>query len=92
MGRSYGAICNDCGTEFQVNDGPSMIAIPLRCEACGHEEWFMFGLDGPIPDEYPSDPCKKCGGAMSDEAPHRCPKCRSTDFRRDETAGEIMYD
>ena len=37
MGKSYGAICNACGTTFEVNEGSGMIAMPLHCDRCGSE-------------------------------------------------------
>lgn len=35
MGESYGAICKDCDVRFEVNEGPGMSAMPLRCDTCG---------------------------------------------------------
>ncbi len=32
MGHSYGAICNECGTSFEVNEGSGMVAMPFHCD------------------------------------------------------------
>lgn len=89
MGRSYLALCNECGTEVQVNEGPSMSAMPFRCESCGREWWWQFGPEGPVGE--PSPPRCGCGGKFSEDAPPRCPQCRSTDLEPQE-GYEVMYD
>lgn len=42
MGYSYGAICNECGTAFEVNEGSGMIAMPFHCRLCGKEMVVAF--------------------------------------------------
>ena len=91
MGRGFDAICNDCGTKFQVNDGPGMIAMPLHCNNCGKEWWWEFGPEGPVGNRRPHRRCE-CGGTFTLSAPPRCPNCRSTDFGRDPEGTEILYD
>lgn len=44
MGYSYGAICNECGTTFEVNEGSGMSAMPFHCNRCGKEWWWEFGV------------------------------------------------
>lgn len=91
MGRGYGAICNVCGTTFEVNEGPGMIAMPLHCDTCGKEWWWHFGPGGPM-DKEPNPPSCDCGGTFTEDAPRRCPNCRSTDLSRDPQGHEILYD
>lgn len=60
-----------------------------------------------IQENYPGKPLSKeeyhsiiedilgkcmCGGALKFNAPPRCPKCKSTDFRSDPEGDIIMYD
>src|SRR3712207_1026529 len=49
MGRGYQAICMDCSTTVEVNDGPGMSAMPFRCEGCGKwgSGYQAFELDVP---------------------------------------------
>lgn len=91
MGRGYQAICKECSTTVEVNDGPGMSAMPFRCEDCGREWWWKFGPGGPMDREANPPPCK-CGGRFTSEAPPRCPQCRSTDLERDPSGYEVMYD
>ena len=90
MGRGYQAICKECSTTVEVNDGPGMLAMPIRCEVCGKEWWWEFGPGGP--DGEPESPPCTCGGRFTREAAPRCPKCRSTDLERDSSGFEVMYD
>jgi hypothetical protein len=63
--------------------------------------------DKQIQDEYPGAPLSqaeydaavediagkcKCGGRFRMDAPARCPKCASTDFRQDEDGISCCYD
>lgn len=91
MGRGYQALCKQCGTEVEVNEGSGMIAMPFRCEDCGKEWWWHFGPGGPMGKEANPPTCE-CGGRFTLEAPPRCPKCRSTDLERDPSGYEVMYD
>ena len=91
MGRGYQAICKQCGTQVEVNEGSGMIAMPFRCEDCGKEWWWHFGSGGPMGQEADPPTCE-CGGRFTLEAQPRCPKCRSTDLERDPSGFEIMYD
>lgn len=91
MGEGYGAICNECGTSFEVNDGVGMTAIPLHCDRYGKEWWWEFTSKIPL-GETPHPPTCECGGTFRSDAPARCPSCRSTDFRRDTTQPTILYD
>jgi predicted Zn-ribbon and HTH transcriptional regulator len=91
MGRGYGAICNECETHFEVNEGSGMIAMPFHCDQCGKEWWWEFGEGGPMGKEATPPKCE-CGGRFTVDAPARCPQCRSKDLRRDPDAHEVMYD
>lgn len=91
MGRTYAAICNECGSAFEVSEGSGMAAMPLHCNQCGREWWWEFGPGGPITDEQPTRECL-CGGAFTEEAPPRCPSCRSRNLRHDPNQPEVLYD
>jgi hypothetical protein len=56
VGYTYGAICNECGTAFEVNEGSGMIAMPFHCNRCGKEWWWEFGPGGPVGKEVGSVP------------------------------------
>lgn len=90
MGYRFGAICNECGERFDVNEGSGMIAVPLHCDRCGKEWWWEFGAGGPKGKPEPP-PCA-CGGTFTMSSPPRCPNCRSKDLRRDPDGYEILYD
>ena len=90
MGRGYGAICNECGERFKVNDGSGMIAMPFHCDRCGKEWWRHFGSGGPIGE--PDPPLCKCGGVFDVDAPARCANCRSNDYSRDPRGYKTLYD
>lgn len=90
MGRCYGAICNECGTRFEVNEGSGMIAMPLHCDACGKEWSWEFGEGGPV--EEPDPPTCECGGRFTTDAPPRCPSCRSANLAHDPNGYEVLYD
>lgn len=90
MGRGYEAVCQRCHMRVEVHEGPGMVAMPLRCERCGNEWWWEFGPGGPTGE--PDAPSCECGGRFTEDAPPRCPSCRSTDVERDPDSYEIMYD
>ena len=91
MGQGYGAICNECGERFEVNEGSGMIAMPFHCDLCGKEWWWEFGPRGPMGKEPVPSPCE-CGGIFKVNAPPRCPKCRSAKFERDPDGTWVEYD
>lgn len=90
MGEGFGAICRECSAHFRVHDGSGMASMPFRCDGCGKEWWWEFGDGGPVGDANPP-PCE-CGGRFTEEAPPRCPKCRSKLLARDPAAYGIIYD
>jgi predicted Zn-ribbon and HTH transcriptional regulator len=90
VGRGHQAICKQCGTEVEVNEGSGMIAMPFRCEDCGKEWWWDFGPGGPT--RKPDSPPCGCGGRFTEDAPPRCPSCRSTELEPDPNGFEVMYD
>ena len=59
MGQAYGAMCDDCGKEFEVKEGGGFAFHLLRCEKCGKSKDIGFdeigephlrylkGLNGP---------------------------------------------
>ncbi len=101
MGSSYAATCNACGHEFEFNDGPSMMAAQLRCDQCGKDEWIRLDAMPPALRSYDYDPADdpdskvnkcRCGGTFTQEAPPRCPRCRSADLKYNENALTACYD
>lgn len=107
MGEFYDALCNDCGTKFEVCEGSGMNAMPLHCTQCGKEWTWNFGDDpvpwvmdyGPRPGDFiitnaegPDPPPCECGGTFRVDASPRCPNCRSTNFRRDPLGRMGLYD
>ena len=91
MGYAYVAICKECQTKFDVNEGSGMSAMPLHCDICGKEWWWKFGPGGPDGNETKPAPCG-CGGTLSAGAPVRCPNCGSPDFDRDPDGMSMIYD
>jgi predicted Zn-ribbon and HTH transcriptional regulator len=90
MGYGYDAICKECGTKFEVNEGPGMVAMPYHCDRCGKEWWWEFRSKIPLDEPYP--PTCGCGGTFTSDAPPRCPKCRSTSFEQDPDGMSMIYD
>jgi predicted Zn finger-like uncharacterized protein len=91
MGRGYSALCRECQTQFEVNEGSGMNAMPFHCDRCGKEWWWEFGLGGPM-DKEANPPRCGCGGRFTESAPPRCPSCGSSDLEQDPGGHEIMYD
>lgn len=91
MGRGYLAICKECDTRFEVNEGSGMVAMPLHCNKCGKEWWWNFGPGGPF-GKKPEPPSCDCGGRFTKSAPPRCPSCRSPELEYDPGGEEVMYD
>lgn len=73
MGRTLTLKCPHCGRKFDWNTGSGFMEIEtLHCDKCGKEkEWNKFDMvtDGDL--DCP------CGGAFTDEAPIRCPMCKT---------------
>jgi hypothetical protein len=42
VGRSFGAICDECGARFTVNDGGGFAFHLLHCDKCGKEKHLPF--------------------------------------------------
>lgn len=89
LGRGYGAICNECETRFDVNEGSGMTAMPFHCDTCGKEWWWEFGGGGPMGNQL-SPPWCECGGTFRVDARPRCPSCRSKDLRQDPDEPVVM--
>ena len=86
VGRSYGAICKDCGKRVKVNGGSGMNFHLLRCDRCGAERAFAL-------DEWDQALVHNgCGGRFDSDAPAHCPRCKYPDHRQDYGEPEIMYD
>lgn len=91
MGTAFDAICSDCGARFQVSDGAGMTAMPLHCDICGKEHWVEHDAGVPL-TKIGEPPACKCGGIFKEDAPARCPECRSTSYEGDPDGMTIMYD
>lgn len=90
MRKQFGAICNQCGASFEVNDGPGMIAMPLHFDRCGKVWWWEFGFHGPTGD--PKAPPCDCGGIYMEDARPLSPSCGSAEWKHDPGQPEVMYD
>lgn len=79
MGESFDARCEDCGHVHEVSLGGGFTFMLFHCEACGKPK--SVNLRKKI-DPEATDPWGRCscGGAISNDAPPRCPKCRSTEY------------
>ena len=73
MGRTLGIKCPRCGKKFEWSTGSGFLEVaPLHCDKCGKEkEWNKYDMvtDGDL--DCP------CGGTFTDDAPIRCPKCKT---------------
>ena len=98
---TYDARCNTCGYEFGLGVGGTKFNAGLRCDTCGELILIDNGSHnrGRIEDyktyyeKHYADMEKKagycsCGGKFKNDAPPRCPKCRSTDISEVE-GGEV---
>lgn len=91
MGYGNDVICVACETKSHVSEGSGMVAMPFHCDRCGKEWWWEFGEGGPFGKSADPPPCD-CGGSFSVEAPARCPKCGSTEYRQDPDGMSLIYD
>jgi hypothetical protein len=103
MGHSIGCICNQCGRRWEDQVGGGMSYMLLRCEKCGatsslsfdrFEKMPIFNFnDETTPKKNGKNPYNcKCGGNKTEEAPLRCPKCKSLDYREDESFEKCCSD
>ena len=63
-----------------------MSAAPWHCDRCGKEWWWEVLREAPDPP-----PCS-CGGSFTEDAPPRCPSCRSVEITQDPDGISILYD
>lgn len=98
MGRSFDAICQDCGTHFFVSEGPDMRFFLLHCDQCGREK--AVGTDEIIAAHLSWDDGKginklagkcSCGGSYDVNAKARCPRCRSDNYVMAPNGQRIKY-
>jgi hypothetical protein len=52
MGQTYTAICDACGSKFEVNEGGGFFFHLLHCEKCGKEKSIGFEDLGEIHLRY----------------------------------------
>ena len=79
MGSSFDARCKECGHVSEVSEGGGFEFDMLHCEICGKPEGRHRGKFALASEPAPWGQCS-CGGALSRNAPSRCPKCRSTEL------------
>lgn len=62
-----------------------MLFIELRCEDCGSVQTTPRPEAAAVPGTVVAlGPCTRCGGRLREDAPLRCPRCRSTEVDRGE--------
>lgn len=99
MGRSFDAICQGCGTQFVVIEGPGMRFFLRHCDQCGREK--AVSTDEIIAAHLSWDDgtginelAGKCsyGGSYDVNAKARCPECRSNNYIMPPDGRHNMYD
>ena len=100
--------CDTCGKEKSVSfDKLGDAHLRYIKGHHGHHSEAARSLERYAEKHYPEPPLTEeeyfaiveeiagdhtCGGHFCIDAPHRCPKCRSTDIRQDPDAPEVNYD
>ena len=87
MGTRRSVFCNDCEHEYEVSFGGGFTFELLRCEKCGRDGTIDRAAVTPGVETE----CE-CGGRMTLTGAPRCPICRSTSHRDDESSGFTLYD
>ena len=103
MGASYEAVCRACGHTFSARLGGGWNFILVRCTECGRSKTHDKdahnepdkGASGPASAanqraNHPAAGRCQCGGEYTEDAPVRCPRCKSTDIEIGEP--DILYD
>jgi hypothetical protein len=97
MGTSYMARCDDCGTEFFVEEGGGFSFNLVRCDKCGMTKTIPLSRPDcrstaalrSEPQEQ-DDKCD-CGGRFGNNPP-KCPNCGSMRYSDSGTWGTMNYD
>ena len=103
MGASHQAACRACGHTFSARIGGGWNFILVRCTECGRSKTLDRPAQ-PQPDNAATGPANtanhpannktpgrcQCGGEYTEDAPVRCPQCKSTDIEIGEP--DILYD
>ena len=92
MGHNCTAVCLECGESFIVEHGHGFHFVGLRCVDCGKRKHIKLELIDSQPGKNAEELASKCrcGGKFTDDAPPRCPKCRSKNVQEDEP--HILFD
>jgi rRNA maturation endonuclease Nob1 len=83
MGEIFRVVCQQCGRDFEIEDGGGFFYEVLYCETCGRKRT----VERNVSDEESllierAGPCR-CGGVFSLKAKPRCLKCGSDDLKKD---------
>lgn len=90
MGRSFDAICMDCGHRVRIDEGGGFMFDLFYCDRCGLKRRVdRVTRGGPV---EPFDRRCRCGGLFAPEGRPRCPRCGSTELREAENSRLRMYD
>lgn len=89
MAVDYPAQCNSCKHEFRIYTGHGFYFTICSCVDCGkskridhpNERGYAVKLTPEIMGK-----CEECGGNISEDAPKRCPKCKSIDITIDDSS------
>ncbi|MBU0505145.1 MAG: hypothetical protein ABII18_13785 [bacterium] len=97
MGRQGIYKCNQCGNEFEAQEGGGFYFVEYRCVDCDYIKSINWDQTVPA-DQYCEPPkekigvCKKCGGELKDGLNPMCPNCKSRDVQVDEEKISVLYD
>ncbi len=83
MGAIYRVVCQQCGRDFEIEDGGGFRYAVLHCEQCGRKRTVareMGDKESLLVERAGS--CR-CGGVFSLKAKPRCFKCGSDDLVKD---------
>ncbi len=83
MGEIFRVVCQQCGRDFEIEDGGGFFYEVLYCEKCGRKR----SVDRDMSDEESllierAGPCR-CGGTFSLQARPRCLQCGSDNLKKD---------
>jgi predicted Zn-ribbon and HTH transcriptional regulator len=89
MGTLYPAICNDCGTKFEVSEGGGFTFHLLKCSKCGADKSIGFDSLGEIHKRYVKGLSVPYSTATSEEDDYIQKNYRGTPITEQEYHQEI---
>ena len=99
MGTSFDVICKTCKHHFNVSEGGGMHFELIRCDRCGKTKSISKEKGSTLSYLLKEEDTKqvlikhqcKLKGKFTSDAPARCPKCYSTEYKRI-ISSMIFYD